>query len=1419
MKQLNIAILLVACWLSLHLEAANLELEFHYLTNRDGLSNSQVNTILQDNKGFIWLGTQSGLDRYDGFRFKNFFYKNLDESSLPNNSVDEIQQDAIGNLWIHTSLGYCIYQYDRERFDRTPEKWLRSIGIEGNPNRVFIESNKNMWFVMYGKGCYFLNTQTMKHRFFSFADMGLKDAKEVHSFTEQKGTAVLSFKNGTLCRIDGLRGKVLWTNKYLTQTYHLTEQGAFTYVDQRNNYWVLSDSYTFIYSSAQKKWYTGMAAFVKAQGIDMPIESKVLIRDIAKGKGDKLWIATDHEGFFILDYANKTCKQYVKRDGMPGSIPDNSLQKIFIDKDDAIWIGTNKNGIAYYSPSSTKFSTIDLGDICTITQDKLGNYWCGTNDAGIVCYNPITRQRLNFGMAQTGLKSDIVVSSITMSDGSMYFGTYNGGMACYRNGQWKTYQQAPHGLAHQSVWSLAEDKHHRLVIATLGGGLQFFDPKTETFTKTIDTKNSDIPSDYLNSLAPMENGDILIGHSQNVSVINVDTYKLTNYNTTKSGRAFPSPGINHAICDSRGLFWMATPAGVTMYDPKSGQMEIVNDLNGTQGSVGCAVVEDKDHVMWLVSEFLLTRVKVSKDNRAKWTLNMISYNAMDGLQDRQYNYRAAFLSNNGDLVIGGQEGINIIHTQMERNMAPRQVKAIFSGIVLFDHPLSAGEEYEGKVVLEKSLEASRTLNLSYKDNAFTVQLASSDVTVPSRNRFLYRMEGVTDKWMMTAVGRPEVTFTNLSSGSYTLQVKVVNGDGSVCDDISELEINVAPPFYLSIWALMIYILIACGMVYFYRKRALDRQKMLFEREKLEENIRKDRELNELKLNFFTNVSHELRTPLTLIISPLVNMMKNEESADKKRKLEMIHRNATKLLALVNQILDFRKLEQSRAKLTLSQVEIVSYIENICASFQLLGNNKIKLVFTAAMEKMPMVVDVDKIGKLVNNLLSNAYKFTPDGGSITVSLDVLHDQYLKGTKKDVLRIKVADTGKGISDEDKRHIFDRFYQVNGTEMQPFGGSGIGLNLVKSFTDLHGGKVMVEDNPGGGTVFVVDIPQNTMSKENESNAADEVSAENAPSASEVLASVSSENNEETKASQKAEETSNAQVSVSQKPETSTGKSEKSSADKPVVLLVDDSDDFREFMCDILSENYQVREAVNGKEAWDVLQQVRPDIILSDVMMPVMDGNQFCRLVKETPAFAGIPFVMLTARLATEHKKEGYANGADEYITKPFDIDLLTIRIQNLIRKAHRHDVVQTVAVSPNPESSTPVDETQSGEKPVAEEENTNTYVMTEGDKKFMNSIDIYIRDNMGDPDTGVESMSAHLLISRVQLYKRMVSLTGTTPSEYLRAKRIHRAEELIHTGDYTISEIAYKVGFNNPRYFSKYFQEEYGMTPSQYKKQLQS
>ena len=1367
---------------------------FYRLTNRQGLSNSQVKAILKDKQGFVWFGTMSGLDRFDGFRIKTFLYDDGNPNSIPNNTVDDIQQAANGDLWVHTGTGYCIYQHDKEQFDRKPEEWLKTIGVEGTPYRLLIDSKKNMWMAVYGKGIYFVDTKSMNAYLFHFDKKPAQGAipdYNVACISEQNGQAVVTFDNGWIYRLDGYSQQVVWKNGFIATSKLLTDNAIFTYVDNQHNYWMSTNADCFVYSQTQKKWILGAKAFLASMGVSLPasLGSRLIVRDLQPDQKGHEWIATDHDGLLCVNYAKHQLSQFIYNPNDENSLSGNALQKVYIDDKGALWVGTYKNGVNYYSDSATKFYTIPLGDVNSVTQDQNGNLWCGTNDAGIVVYNPITGQSSRFTSAQTHLGSDVIVCSTTMKDGTLYFGTFNGGLARYSHGIWKSYLTGTSGLANNSVWCLAEAPDHRLLIGTLGGGFQIFNPVTEKF-ETYNTSNSKLKSNYLNSLFMQNANQLLIGHSENLSIFDFRNRQITNIDKMPNGKSFISPSINYAMLDSRGILWLATPAGIAMYDTKSEQYEYINELNGTQGAVGCAIIEDKQHTMWLISEFLVTRVKLDKENDS-WNLNMATYSSLDGLQDRQFNNRSACLLHNGDIAIGGQDGVSIIKPQ-RLQMAKSHVRALFSGLVLFDHALTAGEKYEGRVVLKESLDACRRLDLSYKDNAFTIQLAASEVTVPARSRFLYRMKGVNDKWLLTPADHPEVTFTNLSAGSYVLQVKVVNGDGSVNDEISELEINVAPPFYLSIWAFFVYILLIVGGLLYYRRRVFAHQRHKYERQSMEENMKKTRELNELKLNFFTNVSHELRTPLALIISPLENMIREEENAGKRRKLELIHRNAIRLLNLVNQILDFRKFDQNKEKLNLARTEIVSYIDNICSSFRILANNKVTLEFESEFPKYTMSVDADKVGKIVNNLLSNAYKFTPDGGKITVSLRAKTRYEMKGGDHDMLCISVADTGKGISDKEKKHVFERFYQVNGTEMQPAGGSGIGLNLVKKFAELHGGTASVKDNPAGGSIFTVELPiEDTGSAKVNAHLG---TLRTAP----VIATL--HKGEDSKDSE--EEDTDKAASLYGMARPVERKVLQEAAEKPVLLLVDDSDDFREFMCGLLSDSYTVIEAVNGKDAWDKMIDRRPDIILSDVMMPVMDGNELCKQVKENDETASIPFVMLTARLADEHRKEGLASGADEYITKPFNIDMLTLRLKNLLNLVRR--------------SGGATLKSENGAK--TGQLNKGNFVLNSADQKLIEDVDAYIQENLSDPNTSVESMSAHLNISRVQLYKRLISIKGITPSEYLRAKRIKRAEELLHDRGLNVSEVAYKVGFNNPRYFSKYFQEEYGMTPSQYKKQFE-
>ena len=532
---------------------------------------------------------------------------------------------------------------------------------------------------------------------------------------------------------------------------------------------------------------------------------------------------------------------------------------------------------------------------------------------------------------------------------------------------------------------------------------------------------------------------------------------------------------------------------------------------------------------------------------------------------------------------------------------------------------------------------------------------------------------------------------------------------------------------------------------------LKREREKFHLQQIENEVAKNEEINNMKFRFFTNVSHELRTPLTLIISPLEGMLKETTDELQSTRLQLMYRNAQRLLHLVNQLLDFRKGEMSTHQLSLSEGDIISYVHSVCNSFLLMADKKhIQFSFFSGIDTFSMAFDADKVGKIVMNLLSNAFKFTPEGGRVTVMIE-----HVAGTP-DILEIKIADTGIGISDVDKEHIFERFYQAGHKGVEETTGNGIGLSLVRDFVTLHEGEVKVFDNIGMGSVFVIQFPvkhvetQVQLPEETGMSAGDEEDKE-----------MKEEAREETERK-----------------------------NFPLLLIVDDNEDFRIFMRYSLELQYRVKLAVNGKEAWEMMQEELPDLVISDVMMPQMDGNELCRLIKQDKRTAHIPVILLTARQNTEAKLEGLQTGADDYVTKPFNMTILVLRIRKLIELSRYHRVTQGM-IDPAP----------------------SEIVITSLDEKLIEKAIKYVEDNMSRTELSVEELSRELGMSRVHLYKKLLQITGKTPIEFIRVIRLKRAAQLLRESQLHVSEVAFEVGFNNPKYFSRYFKDEFGVLPSVY------
>ena len=653
-------------------------------------------------------------------------------------------------------------------------------------------------------------------------------------------------------------------------------------------------------------------------------------------------------------------------------------------------------------------------------------------------------------------------------DGKLWVGTFNGGLYCMNGSQVRSYKEGTgNALASNNVWALVEDDKGRIWIASLGGGLQCLEPLSGTF-ETYTSNNSALLENNVTSLCWVDDNTLFFGTaSQGVGTMDMRTREIKKIQGQSDSMKLSNDAVNHVYKDSRGLVWIATREGLNVYDTRRHMFLDLFPVAEAKGNFIAAITEDQERNMWVSTSRKVIRVTVASDGKGSYLFDSRAYNSEDGLQNCDFNQRSIKTLHNGIIAIGGLYGVNVFAPDHIRynKMLPN---VMFTGLSLFDEAVKVGQSYGGRVLIEKELNDVENVEFDYKQNIFSVSFASDNYNLPEKTQYMYKLEGFNNDWLTLPVGVHNVTFTNLAPGKDVLRVKAINSDGYVGIKEATLGIVVNPPFWMSWWA---YLLYAAGLVvvlFLARYRMLKREREKFHLQQIENEVAKNEEINNMKFRFFTNVSHELRTPLTLIISPLEGMLKETTDELQSTRLQLMYRNAQRLLHLVNQLLDFRKGEMSTHQLSLSEGDIISYVHSVCNSFLLMADKKhIQFSFFSGIDTFSMAFDADKVGKIVMNLLSNAFKFTPEGGRVTVMIE-----HVTGTP-DTLEIKIADTGIGISDVDKEHIFDRFYQADHKGVEETTGNGIGLRLVRDFVSLHEGEVKVFDNIGTGSVFVIQFP----------------------------------------------------------------------------------------------------------------------------------------------------------------------------------------------------------------------------------------------------------------------------------------------------------------------------------------------------------
>ena len=799
------------------------DMKFRRLNTREGLSNSMVNCIYRDSQGYVWLGTGYGLNRYDGYRIRTYFSYDKDTTTLRNNRVDEIQEANGGRLWLKQGMNYTLYDPVTEKVDRTPGRWLASQGIKGGVEHLHLDSKKNYWIKTYEDGFYYFNpvTKNLKHISFGYGPDQFAKEFGISACAESKEGMIFVSTYGELMCIDGERGKVIWKEDHVKRALD-TYNDYWIMVDKDDNIWVITHSTgTYIYMKHEKRWYTSLTELMRAQGFQN-VPDDIVVWEVCYDAKGFLWVASDHLGALVLDFKNKEWRQFTNVKGDETSLPDITLKHLYLDQLGRMWIATYKNGVAMCSEAMSNFTSLAVGDINAICEDKDGYYWLGLNSGGIVKMDPKTREPVEkFTKQSLGVPSDVIVGSYAARDGSLWFGTWEGGLLKYKDGQWKNFRASDQGsqLKTNNIWGVTEDRWGNIWAGVLGGGAVRIDKNTGA-QRAVTSDNSILKTVWTNSISAAHNGWLVLGNSEYYALINPGNFKVINGTLPQEQdiKAITvSTATNQAVMDSRGLLWLVSPSGVVIYDMKTGQKTLLDMKSGLHSSNALAVTEDTRHTMWVATDHGVSNITPLKQDDGSWVFTVRSFNDRDGLQPGPFNQRAIYCSRTGELLIGGQDGLDIINTLNLGNGDSKE-RPVFSGLVLFDQEVEVGQAYDGHVILEETLDMQKSISLSYDQNQFTIHMASDNGGVNNSTRFVYQLEGFNDKWIKTAVNNPDITYMSLPPGNYTLCVRMLKDDGTMGEVESRLDISIGSPWYRSWWAWLCYILIIGFGIFIWKKK-------------------------------------------------------------------------------------------------------------------------------------------------------------------------------------------------------------------------------------------------------------------------------------------------------------------------------------------------------------------------------------------------------------------------------------------------------------------------------------------------------------------------------------------------------------------------------------------------------------------------
>lgn len=1340
MKNYILGSVLACLFLNLNIqEVLGAEFNFKSYQVEDGLSSNTVFSLIQDSKGYIWIGTEDGLNRFDGYEFKIFRNISRDENSILSNHIHALFEDSQKQLWIGTEKGVCLYNIKTNKFIPFDIKTSNGTIITGRIFNILSDKKGDIWISAFGQGVFRFNKTEGKLFLYSFKDYLLPNnltSNVICVFKDKDDDLWVSVNNTKhfIYRLDKYKDKFVVA--FPNMDFNMLRTMSF--------YGITQDSFGTLWIGS---WDSGLFAVDKKNGTvsqfmqDAKKEDILHIHSIMEVEPGRLLIGSD--GGLTSFSTNKTVRDFQKQI----QIREEALSNRFIypivkDREGGLWIGTYYGGINYSSPNRNTFksfvhdpdkNSLSGNVLSTICEDKSGNLWIATDDAGLNYYNTKTEVFTKFKTGGQNI-SFHNIHGLCEDNDDLWIGTYTGGLNVMntKTGKVRLYKTSSSDsttIDGNSIYAIFKDSNGDIWLGTMWG-INMYNRKEDNFRrlKTVNTTIVDI----------IQKGNILFFATlgKGLYSYNLLTGKWQHYFfEANNNSSLISNDVSCLCTDESNILWIGTNNGICTFDEKTGKF---SQIKVEFPSNNISYMTFVDGNLWITTTKGLVFYEPDKEKYRLFTKE-------DGLLSEQFTIMSGLNSSSGTIYIGTAVGLNAFNPKLiESNPYIPQIE--ITDFQILNKSVSIND------FSVQNPDGSITVTLPYNKNGFSIIFSALSYFAPEKNEYAYIMDGFEDGWNYVGNQR-KATYTNLPPGKYIFKVKGSNNDGLWNNEGLSIKIVITPPLLLSNFFMVIYVLSFLFAVYLIFKSVRRKQEKK-QNEKIEKiKSEQEREVYNAKINFFTSIAHEIRTPVSLIIGPLEKIIELGSKLPEKINgdLSIIERNAQRLLFLVNQLLDFRKIEREPIMINLSEQNVNTLLMNIYDEFRpYMEHRKINFEYKTDDKTFIAKIDVENLTKVVSNLLNNTSKYSRDYVELALFSKTIIGQF---------EIRVTDNGCGIDPLEHENIFKPFYQIPG-EKKP--GTGIGLYLVKTIVDAFNGSVKVDSQVDNGTAISVFIPiisqETTLNTDSGEPAVTKNSGE--------LLESAEENDDSEKVSIKT--------------------------DKPVILILEDNVDMQEFLWKNFSDDYIIFMGGDGKEGIEILEKNEVDLIISDIMMPNMDGIEFCKQIKASFLWNHLPLVLLTAKTNLTSKIEAMETGADAYVEKPFSMTFLAAQVKNLLdsRKALQSKFADTPFMT------------------------LKSMAGNKADEEFLLNVNEIIDRNISNMDFSVENLSDELCVSSSGLYAKIKTLSGITPNKLLLLVRLKKAAELLCLHEYRVSEVCYMVGFNNPSYFAKCFYKQFGVLPKDFK-----